>query len=41
MKKLLLLLISCSSVCGDSLSVVDTEAVGGIKAWLIGIGISR
>jgi hypothetical protein len=40
MKKLLLLLIPVAVFAGDSLSVVDTEAVGGIKAWLIGIGIS-
>jgi len=40
MKKLLLILIPVAVFAGDSLSVVDTEAVGGIKAWLIGIGIS-
>ncbi len=40
MKKLLLMLIPVAVFAGDSLSVVDTEAVGGIKAWLIGIGIS-
>jgi len=40
MKKLLLILIPVVVFAGDSLSVVDTEAVGGIKAWLIGVGIS-
>ena len=40
MKKLLLLLIPVVVFAGDSLSVVDTEAVGGIKAWLIGVGLS-
>lgn len=40
MKKLLLMLIPVVVFAGDSLSVVDTEAVGGIKAWLIGVGLS-
>ena len=40
MKKLLLLLIPVVVFAGDSLSVIDNEAVGGIKAWLIGVGLS-
>lgn len=44
MKKLLIVFAGIMSpvvvFAGDSLSVVDNEAVGGIKSWLIGVGLS-